>query len=242
VSDIESSNGKQRFPILMEPRRRRHGFAAILGDGRAMGGDMRGYVLGFLAAILGMGPAMALPLGDTAVPYDAERIVVTGGKTYTGKIFAIPGRQRHEQVWNGLHLVAILRGDRKLAWVILQDLHVYAELPFPDAITDYADPHLLGAPIGHEDMAGIKVDEYRLEHDGEDGSGLDGWLWMSKDGIVVKIDGHYHSPVTRPISATYHLEKLHLGPQAATLFELPKGLARLPPEAIEPLLELRGRR
>jgi hypothetical protein len=203
---------------------------------------MRTILLGFLALVCGPGSALALPLGDTTVPYDAERVVVTGGKSYTGRVFAIPGRQRHEQVWNGLHLVAILRGDRKLAWVILQDLHVYAELPFPDVVNDYIDPHLLGTPIAHEDLAGLKTDEYRLEHDGDDGSSLDGWLWMSKDGIVVKLDGHYRSPITRPVTATYRLEKLHIGPQAPTLFELPKGLARLPPEAIEPLLELRGRR
>jgi len=202
---------------------------------------MRKILLGFLALVCGPGAAMALSLGDTAVPYDAERIVVTGGKTYTGRVYATPGRQRHEQAWNGLHLVAILRGDRKLAWVILQDLHVYAELPFPDVLNDYADPRLLGAPIGHEELGGLKTDEYRLEHDGDDGSSLDGWLWMSKDGIVAKLDGHYRSPITRPVAATYRLEKLHLGPQPPNLFELPKGLSRLPPEAIEPLLELRGR-
>ena len=111
----------------------------------------------FLAAVLaGVPPASAQQLlGDTRVPYSADRTVVTGGKSYVGRVYATPGKQRHEQNINGLPLVAILRADKKVAWLELVELHVFTDFPFPAAITDYADQKQLGAPVGTEAVAGL---------------------------------------------------------------------------------------
>lgn len=70
-------------------------------------------------------------LGDVTIAYRAMRTVTAGGKTYVGPVYAMPGRQRHEQEINGFHPVVILRADRKVAWLLVEALGVYTEFPFP---------------------------------------------------------------------------------------------------------------
>jgi hypothetical protein len=192
----------------------------------------------FLAAAwIGAGPASAQQLlGDTKVPYSADRTVVTGGKTYVGKVYATPGKQRHEQDIDGMPFVAVLRADKKVAWLELSSFHIYSDFPFPAAVTDYADEKQLGAPIGVEEVAGLKARKFRVEREGSDGSKLFGYAWITEDGIVLKLDGTFVEPKGHETKASYVLSNIHLGPQPPSLFELPPGMSRLPPEAIAPMM------
>jgi hypothetical protein len=194
----------------------------------------------FVAIALVMaGPGHAELIGDTRAPFSADRTVVTGGKTYEGQFFAVPGKQRHEQKINGLDVVAILRADRGVAWVVLPGLHVYTEFPFPKAVREFDDPHQLGPVIATETIGGLKSDKYRVERQGGDGSALDGWLWMSRDGIITKLDGTYTSTRGKTVPATFQLTNIKLGPQDPALFEPPPGSKLLPYEALEPLFNMR---
>lgn len=194
-----------------------------------------------LAVILmGARPAAAQQLlGDTRVPYSADRTVVTGGKTYVGRVYASPGKQRHEQTVNGLPIVAILRADKQVAWLELADLHVFTDFKFPAAITDYASPDQLGHPIGTERVAGLMARKYRIERKGSDGSEVFGYAWIDDDDIVLKLDGTFIEPNGHETRAGYELSNVHRGPQPPNLFELPSGMARLPPEAVAPLMGIK---
>jgi hypothetical protein len=194
-------------------------------------------VVAFLLALAPSGYAAPL-VGDTQVPFSADRSDVTGGKTYDGHIYAAPGMQRHEQVVNGLPMIAILRADRQVAWLIVPGLHVYAEFAFPKAVTEYDGMKALGAPVGTDIVAGLKSARYRLEHEGTDGSALDGWVWMTGEGIVTKLDGTYNSPKKKELKASYVLTNVKLGPQDPKLFEVPHDVKKLPPEAVQGLLSL----
>ena len=198
-------------------------------------------LLPVVALLLGLAPpVVAAPLlGDTQVPFSAERSVVTDGKTYEGRIYAAPGMQRHEQAINGLPMVAILRADRQVAWLMIPGLHVYAEFTFPKAVTEFDGIAALGPPVGTDVVAGLKSARYRVEHEGTDGSSLDGWVWMTRDGIVTKLDGTYLSPKTKPVKASYTLTDIKLGPQDPKLFEIPPDVKKLPVEAVQALLSLR---
>ncbi|HLZ65912.1 MAG TPA: hypothetical protein VKQ29_06750 [Aliidongia sp.] len=192
------------------------------------------------AAFVGAHPASAQQLlGDTRVPYSADRTVVTGGKSYVGRVYATPGRQRHEQTVNGLPLVAILRADKQVAWLELPDLHVFTDFRFPAAITDYADQKQLGAPIGTESIAGLPANKYRVERQGTDGSQMFGYAWISDDGIVLKLDGTFVEPNGHETKASYELSHVERGPQPPQMFELPPRMNRLPPEAVAPLMGIK---
>jgi hypothetical protein len=195
------------------------------------------------AALLGAAPASAQQLfGDTRVPYSADRTVETGGKTYVGRVYATPGRQRHEQTVNGLPLVAILRADKNVAWLELPDLHVFTDFAFPAAITDYADRKQLGAPVGTETIAGLSARKYRVEREGTDGSKLFGYVWVTEDGIVLKLDGSFIQPSGHETKASYELSNVRRGPQPPELFELPPHMNHLPAEAVAPLMGIKVKR
>ena len=198
-------------------------------------------VSALFAALLGLvfaTGAQAALVGDTKAPFSAERSVVTNGKSYQGRVYAAPGMQRHEQSLNGLPIIAILRADRQVAWVILPGLHVYAEFAFPKAVTDYDGMAALGAPVGVETVSGLRSARYRLEHEGSDGSALDGWVWMNDDGIVTKLDGTYTSKSSKVVKASFLLTNIKLGPQDPALFEIPPGCKKMPIEMVQGLLNL----
>jgi|HubBroStandDraft_1064217.scaffolds.fasta_scaffold00022_95 hypothetical protein len=197
-------------------------------------------VLTLLFGFVAGDAAAAALVGDTAVPFSAARSVVTGGKTYDGRVYATPGMQRHEQILNGLPIVAILRADRQVAWLMLPGLHIYAEFAFPKAVTDYDGIGALGEPVGNETVSGLKSARYRVEHEGTDGSALDGWVWMTRDGIVTKLDGTYSSPKNKLVKASFLLTDVKLGPQDPALFEIPKGVKKLPVQEVEVLLSLQA--
>jgi hypothetical protein len=197
------------------------------------------FLIVLCALVFGLPSADAAGLiGDTSVPFSADRHVETGGKTYDGRLYAAPGKQRHEQVVNGLPMVAILRADRKVAWLMLPGLHIYAEFAFPKAVTEYDGAAALGPPTGTDTIAGLKSARYRIEHDGTDGSVVDGWLWMTGDGIVTKLDGSFSGPKTKEVKASFQLSQIKLGPQDPALFEIPKDVKKLPIEAVQGLLSL----
>ncbi|HVJ54468.1 MAG TPA: hypothetical protein VM689_18545 [Aliidongia sp.] len=201
------------------------------------------FLSGLLAVAFGLvliSPGHASNLiGDTKRPFNADRTVVSNGKSYSGRIYAEPGKQRHEQNVNGIDMVAILRADREVAWLVLPGLHIYTEFPFPKAVAEFDDPKLLGPVIGTDTVSGLKSVEHRIERQGSDGSALDGWLWMSEDGIVTKLDGNYTSPRGKMTPGSLALSNIHLGPQDPALFELPPGAKLLPYESLEPLLNMR---
>ena len=198
---------------------------------------LTGLIAGGLPA-LAQQPAANL-LGDTRVPYSADRTVVTGGKSYVGRVYAEPGKQRHEQNLNGLPLVAILRADKRVAWLELAELHVFTDFAFPAAITDYANQDQLGAPVGTEKIAGLLAKKYRVERQGADGSQMYGYAWITEDGIVLKLDGSFVGTNGKETKASYELSNVRRGPQPPELFELAPHMNRLPPEAVAPLMGLK---
>jgi len=177
--------------------------------------------------------------GDTKVPFSAERTVIFNGKTYHGKIYAVPGRQRHDQDVNGLHPVVLLRADLQMAYLMLPELHIYAEFPFPKSVTEYGGVEQLGQPIGSATVAGQETRQYRVERTGSDTSVLDGSVWMTPDGIVVKIDGTYSEPGHKITKGTVELSNIVRAPQDPSLFELPPKMTKLTPEAVQALFSLR---
>ena len=192
-----------------------------------------------LLILVGSAARAAELVGDTDVPFSADRTVVTGGKSYTGRVYAVPGKQRHEQNVNGMNFVTILRADRRLDWFVLADFKVYTTFPFPDVVNDYASRSQLGAPVGHDVIAGLPADKFHIKRRGKDGTAVDGDLWMAHDGIVLRMAGVYTAPNSHQTRASYELSNIQIGPQPESLFELPPGVQQLPPEAVAGLLNMR---
>ena len=89
---------------------------------------MRALFSGVFALLLaplspGEAPVSAATLGDASVGFSAERVLIIDGQGYTGKMWHMPGVQRHEQVLPALKPVFILRAGGTVGNVLLPQLH-----------------------------------------------------------------------------------------------------------------------
>ena len=188
-----------------------------------------------LATVAGV-PATAQVLGDASVSFSADRTLTVDGRTFSGRIFHMPGRQRHEQMLEGVQQVVLLRADRAQGWLVLPGLHSYVEFSFPQAIAELSDPSLRGTPVGQETIAGLRTTKYRVEHSARDGTSVDGWMWVTGQGIVMKLDGTARPRSGKPTPFSMQLQNVRVGPQDASIFDLPQGFMKLPTNALGPLL------
>lgn len=182
------------------------------------------------------GPASAETLGDARVGFSAERVLVINGHSYVGKMWHMPGKQRHEQDLPALlKPVFILRVGRAFGQVILTQLHTVVEMALPKELAILDHPGLLRKPVGQDIVNGIATTKYGVDENMPEGR-ASGLLWLSREGIPMKCDASFEP--TNGKTSTIHWELRHvaIGKQDAALFEIPRGYAKLPPEAAASLL------
>lgn len=202
---------------------------------------MRSFLLALLlTAILGIGgTAQAAPrmLGDPSVPFSADRSLTVGDRSFTGKLYAVPGSQRHEQKIAGVDQVIILHGSDARGWLVLPTLNSYVEFWFGRAATELKADDVLSTKLGDETIDGQRTTKYRIEHTARDGTEADGYIWLTREGIPMRLDGMYR-PANGGAPTPVHMElsNVHKGPQDASLFAVPQNMMKLPGGALEPLL------
>lgn len=202
---------------------------------------MRRSLLPLLLTVLAVlvvpsGRAAAAMLGDARVPFRAERTVMVNGRSYTGLVFHIPGRERQEQELWGTKEVFILDAATAQGWLLVPSFKTYVEFPFPPVMADLASPDLTRHPVGQETVDGVRTTKYRVDHTAEDGTRAKGYLWVSRDGVLMKLAGTITRRGGKPLSVAMELSHIEMGPQDPSLFELPPGLVKLPADALYPLL------
>jgi hypothetical protein len=200
---------------------------------------MRTPSVALIASLLLAGaPASGGTLGDPQIGFSAERVLVFDRKSYVGRMWNMPGEQRHEQPLPALDPVFILRAQSGIGDVVLPHLHTVVELALPKAMAALGKPGLLGSPIGRETVNGIATTKYAVDRDITDGR-VAGRLWLSGDGIPMKAEAKYTARNGRVSTIYWELRDVRIGRQDAALFEVPAGFSRLPPEAAATLLGLR---
>ncbi len=182
--------------------------------------------------------APAETLGDPQVGFTAERLLVFDGHSYVGRMWNMPGEQRHEQELAATKPVFILRANSSIGDVLLPQLHTAVEFDLPRALAVLGQPNLLGRAIGQETVNGIATTKYEVDKAIPDGH-LSGTLWLSSDGIPMRCKGSYTSRKGKVSTVLWELRHVQIGEQNAQLFEVPTGYSKLPPEAAATLLGLR---
>jgi hypothetical protein len=202
---------------------------------------MRSFLLAVLLAAITVlaGPAQAAPrmLGDPSVPFSADRSLTVGDRSFSGKLYAIPGSQRHEQQVAGVEQVIILHGKDARGWLVLPTLNSYVEFWFARAATELKADDLLSTKLGEETIEGQPTTKYRIEHTARDGTSADGYIWLTREGIPMRLDGMYR-PANggTPTPVRMELSNLRKGPQDPALFAVPQNMMKLPGGALAPLL------
>ena len=191
-----------------------------------------------LFAFLMLAPARAETLGDARVGFSAERVLVLDGHSYVGRMWHMPGEQRHEQDLSAVRPIFILRAGSTLGDVVLPQLHTVVEFALPKALSVLSSPDLLRNPVGQERVNGVATTKYAVVESLPEGH-ASGSLWLSSDGIPMRCDGRFEATNGRVSTVHWELRHVKIGRQDAALFEVPREYAKLPPEAAAPLLGLR---
>jgi hypothetical protein len=199
---------------------------------------MRAAILGLVLAMTATAPAMAATLAEAKTGFSADRTLAVDGKTYQGRMWTMPGEERHEQNLNGIPAAFVLHSDTPIADLVLPKLHTVVEFMLPPELHLFADPRLKRRPVGHETINGIATTKYAIDETVPEGHGQ-GTLWLSDSGIPMKLDGVFTRTSGRVAHLHWELNHVRLGPQPASLFEPPHGFSKLPAEAIAPLLGLK---
>ena len=182
--------------------------------------------------------APAETLGEAKIGFTADRTLVIDGRTYTGKIWAMPGKERHEQAIQAFRPVFLLRADSPHGEVVLQELKTIVDFVMPPELHIFAAPGLKKHPLGEETVNGIATTKYAIDETVPEGHAT-GTLWLSRDGIPMRLAGTFTRPKGKASMLRWELSHVRIGPQPAALFDAPTGFSKLPAEAVAPLLGLR---
>ena len=182
--------------------------------------------------------AIAATLGEARVGFSADRLLVIDGRSYNGKIWAMPGKERHEQAIQAFRPVFILRSDSPTGEAVLPQLHTIVQFVMPAELRVLGAPELKKHPLGQESVNGIATTKYQIDETVPEGHAT-GTLWLSHDGILMRLTGTFTAAKGKVSTLRWELSHLKIGPQPADLFEAPQGYSKLPPEAVAPLLGLR---
>jgi hypothetical protein len=180
----------------------------------------------------------ASTLGDPRVGFSADRVLVFDGRSYVGRMWNMPGEQRHEQDLPSLKPVFILRADSTLGDILLPQLHTAIEFALPTTLAVLGQPGLLGRPVAQGIVNGLATTKYAVDKDIPEGH-LAGSLWLSADGIPMRCDGSFTRKNGKVSRIHWELSHVAIGSQDPALFEVPPGYSKLPPEAAATLLGLR---
>ena len=198
---------------------------------------VRRYTL-LVAMLLLTDSATAATLADAKVGFTADRTLVIDGHTYTGKIWTMPGKERHEQAIQAVHPIFLLRAGSALAEIVLPQLKTIVQFALPTELRVLANPALKTHPVGHESVNGVATTKYAIDETVPEGH-ASGALWLSADGIPMRLDGNFTRGNGKVSTIRWELNHVKIGPQPAALFEEPAGFSKLPPEAVAPLLGMR---
>jgi hypothetical protein len=193
----------------------------------------------FLVALAAGSAPSATPaeiLGNPQIGFSAERVLVFDGHRYVGRMWNMPGEQRHEQNLPAVKPVFILHADSAIGDIVLANLHIAVEFALPRVLAALSRPDLLGQPVAHEIVNGIATTKYAVDKRIAQGH-LAGAFWLSDQGIPMRCDGRFTGN-GRVSTVHWELRDVEIGKQDAALFEVPRGYSKLPPEAAATLLGL----
>ncbi len=199
---------------------------------------MRKLWFAILCLTLVPGAVPAATLGEAQIGFTADRTLVIDGRRYQGKIWAMPGKERHEQAIQAFRPIFLLQRDSPLGEIVLPQLKTIVQFMLPPELRILAASDLKKRPVGQETVNGVATTKYAIDDSVPEGHAT-GTLWLSRDGIPMRLDGSFAKQNGKVSAVRWELSHVRIGPQPATLFEAPQGFSKLPPEAIAPLLGLK---
>lgn len=157
------------------------------------------------------------------VQYSANSHMETSQTVMDGMVYYAPGKERREFVQDGDKTVMILRHDKKKMWMLMPEEKMYMETPMAKArMDDLSAYKITQTRVGPETVNGVKTTKYKVIMIGSNGHKMGGFFWLTKDGIVVRMDAISVDKQGKE-RIKIDLKDLKVGAQDAGLFEVPAG-------------------
>jgi hypothetical protein len=200
----------------------------------------------FSPAILAATLMVAVPAAAEKLPlpkasFSADVTFEAKGRSYGGHINADGPKERREiKGSGGVASVKIIRRDQGKVYDLRPQRHLAVALHMAAAMaagetgapgTDIDS--FYGAevePSGKETISGLETTKYDVSIEPEPGLTVKSTVWMTEDGIVVRMIGKT-SLDSDNFPAKMELKNIVRGPQDAALFELPQGMSVLSPDS-----------
>jgi outer membrane lipoprotein-sorting protein len=164
---------------------------------------------------------------EPTVEYSGDMIMTTDQGAMNSKIFyALGGKMRWEMNAQGQNVIMITRQDKKVAWTLMPEQNMYMEMNLTQASkktgNNVNECDMDMNQQGSETVNGVSANKYKVAMSCPENAKYDGTIWVTKDGIMVKMDA-----VAGQGSEKGHIKidlmNLKVGSQDASLFEVPEG-------------------
>ena len=187
------------------------------------------FIAAIAAILLSSGVSRAEKLREPDVEYSAWSVIETQMGVVKGKVYHAKAKERQELSGEmiGVETIAIVRKDTHIVWVLMPASKTYMEQPFNEGTSsNMPDGDYELTKIGLETLNGHKTTKSKFTCVLKDGKKLEGFLWMTGEGIVVKMDAAGKDP-ERDARVKIELTNIKIGKQDDSLFELPPGYNKL---------------
>jgi outer membrane lipoprotein-sorting protein len=177
-----------------------------------------------IVAVIAFGGAVSAMEGPK-VEYSADSYLETSEAVMKGPLYYAPGKERRDYLGeNGEKMVMITRSDKKAVWMLMPEEKTFMEMKLSgqgrkDDLSAYKVEQTM---IGPETVNGVNAVKSKLVMIAPDGGKLGGFVWTTREGIVVKMDAISVEKGGKE-RFTINLQNLKIGRQDPELFEVPAG-------------------
>lgn len=161
------------------------------------------------------------------VEYSADQTMEHAEGAMQGKFYYTPGKERREMNQGGMNMVNITRHDKKVVWVLMPETKTYMEMPMGSQSSpgDLSSYKMENSEVGKETMNGMATTKSKLVMTGQDDTKFGGFMWSTKEGIMVKMDTIAIEKGEK-MRMKQELTNIKIGKQDPQLFEIPPGYQR----------------
>ena len=182
------------------------------------------------AAMVIAGAVQAASPSPPQVEYSADSVLETAEVSMKGHVNYTPTRERREMVMGsgGDKMIMITRHDKKVAWTLMPSEKMYMEASIAQAKSkeDLSSYKIEQTVIGPETVNGVSTTKSKIIMTGPKGEKMGGFMWTTKDNIVVKMDAIAIDKKQKHRYKT-ELTNLKVGKQDPKLFEVPAGYQKM---------------
>ena len=182
------------------------------------------------AAMVIAGAVQAASPSPPQVEYSADSVLETAEVSMKGHVNYTPTRERREMVMSsgGDKMITITRHDKKVAWTLMPSEKMYMEASIAQAKSkeDLSSYKIEQTVIGPETVNGVSTTKSKIIMTGPKGEKMGGFMWTTKENIVVKMDAIAIDKKQKHRYKT-ELTNLKVGKQDPKLFEVPAGYEKM---------------